>query len=62
MRLAQLEIEAKAERSKYRVHGPDAMLEVILAQMEKFHEDGALKKLIHWSLAEKQHKLLNTFQ
>lgn len=62
MRLAQLEIEAKAERSKYRVHEPDAMLEVILAQMEKFHEDGALKKLIHWSLAEKQHKLLKTFQ
>lgn len=61
-KLEQLEIAAKAERKAYRLNDSKVLIEVIIAQMEKFHEDGALKKLIHWSLAERHHKLLKTLQ
>jgi len=58
-KLAQLELEAKAGEKRRRANESEEMLEVIIAQIEKFHQDGALKKLIHWSLVEKKQKLLN---
>ncbi|GHE39618.1 TetR/AcrR family transcriptional regulator [Sphingobacterium griseoflavum] len=56
------ELEVRMQQRKFAAEARSEVLDLMIVQLEKFQQDGALQKLIHWSLVEKQHKLLKTLQ